>query len=119
MPVVNSHPPFVYVENHYVLGLDPGDPFVFDSVAKTPIHEEKMFINQIGGSEAAHALYDDTYVGTTLASKAVSWIKENKNDPFFLYFATTNIHHPFTPHPRFQGPVMPENTAISFTSLTG
>ena len=103
MPVVNSHPPFVYVENHYVLGLDSGDPFVFDTVAKTPIHEEKMGINQIGGAQAAHALYDDTYVGTTLTSKAVSWIKENKYDPFFLYFATTNIHHPFTPHPRFQG----------------
>ncbi len=103
MPVVNSHPPFVYVENHRVVGLDPNDPFAYDTVAETPIHEEKMGIDQIGGAKAAHALYDDTYVGTTLANKAVTWIKENKNDPLFLYFATTNIHHPFTPHPRFQG----------------
>ena len=103
MPVVNSHPPFVYVENHHVVGLDPSDPLVYDEVADTPIHLEKMGINQIGGAKAAHALYDDTYVGTTLAGKAVSWIKENKDDPFFLYFATTNIHHPFTPHPQFQG----------------
>jgi len=103
MPVVNSHPPFVYVENHHVVGLDPSDPFVYDEVADTPIHLEKMGINQIGGAKAAHALYDDTYVGTTIAGKAVSWIKENKDDPFFLYLATTNIHHPFTPHPRFQG----------------
>lgn len=103
MPVVNSHPPFVYVENHRVVGLDPDDPFVYDEVAETPIHLEKMGINQIGGAKAAHALYNDNYVGTTLAGKAVSWIKENKDDPFFLYFATTNIHHPFTPHPRFQG----------------
>ncbi len=103
MPVVNSHPPFVYVENHHVVGIDPSDPFVYDEVADTPIHLEKMGINQIGGAKAAHALYDDTYVGTTLAGKAVSWIKENKDDPFFLYFATTNIHHPFTPHPQFQG----------------
>ncbi len=103
MPVVNSHPPFVYVENHRVVGLDPNDPFVYDTVAETPIHQEKMGIDQIGGAKAAHANYDDTYVGTTLAGKAVSWIKEHKDNPFFLYFATTNIHHPFTPHPRFQG----------------
>lgn len=103
MPVVNSHPPFVYVENHRVVGLDPSDPFVYDQVAETPIHEEKMGINQIGGAKAAHALYDDTYVGTTLAGKAVSWIKAHKEEPFFLYFPTTNIHHPFTPHPQFQG----------------
>ena len=103
MPVVNSHPPFVYVENHHVVGIDPSDPFVYDEVADTPIHLEKMGINQIGGAKSAHALYDDTYVGTTLAGKAVSWIKEKKDAPFFLYFATTNIHHPFTPHPQFQG----------------
>ncbi|MDB4408974.1 sulfatase-like hydrolase/transferase, partial [Akkermansiaceae bacterium] len=24
-------------------------------------------------------------------------------EPFFLYLATTNIHHPFTPAPQFQG----------------
>lgn len=103
MPVVNSHPPFVYVENHRVVGLDPEDPFVFDEPAETKVFEEKMGINQIGGAKAAHARYDDTYVGTTLAGKAVSWIKEHKDDPFFLYFPTTNIHHPFTPHPQFQG----------------
>ncbi len=103
MPVVNSHPPFVYVENHHVVGLDPDDPFVYDEVADTPIHLEKMGINQIGGAKAAHELYDDTYVGTTLAGKAVSWIKQHKDNPFFLYFPTTNIHHPFTPHPQFQG----------------
>ncbi len=103
MPVVNSHPPFVYVENHRVVGLDPEDPFVFDQTAETQVFEEKMGIDQIGGAKKAHALYDDTYVGTTLAEKAVSWIKAHKEEPFFLYFPTTNIHHPFTPHPQFQG----------------
>ena len=103
MPVVNSHPPFVYVENHRVVGLDPDDPFVFDTKAETRVFQEKMGIDQIGGAKAAHALYDDEYVGTTLTGKAVDWITEHKDNPFFLYFATTNIHHPFTPHPRFQG----------------
>ena len=26
-----------------------------------------------------------------------------QQQPFFLYYASHNIHHPFTPHPYFQG----------------
>lgn len=103
VPVVNSHPPFVYVENHRVVGLLPDDPFVFGKKAKTQEIFEKMGLKQIGGADAAHALYDDYQVGTTLAGKAVEWIRKQSGDPFFLYLSTTNIHHPFTPHPRFQG----------------
>ena len=29
--------------------------------------------------------------------------QDNKGKPFFLYFPTTNIHHPFTPAPQFKG----------------
>ena len=103
VPVVNSHPPFVYVENHKVVGLVPEDPFVFNKKAKTRVFQEKMGINQIGGADAAHALYDDELVGTKLTEKATGWIKKQAKKPFFLYLATTNIHHPFTPHPRFKG----------------
>jgi arylsulfatase A-like enzyme len=103
IPIVSSHPPFVYVENHRVVGLDPKDPFVFNTKAETKEYPEKMGIEQIGGAKAAHALYKDDMVGTTLTGKAVKWIKDNKTNPFFLYFATTNIHHPFTPNPRFIG----------------
>lgn len=42
-------------------------------------------------------------VATTLKDRAVQWIKEHKDSPFFLYYATTNIHHPFTPAERFVG----------------
>ena len=103
VPVVNSHPPFVYVENHKVVGLAADDPFVFGRKAKTREFFEKMGMNQIGGADAAHTLYDDEAVGTTLTGKAVDWIKARGKDPFFLYLATTNIHHPFTPAPRFKG----------------
>ena len=103
VPVVNSHPPFVYVENHRVVGLVPDDPFVFGKKARTREFFEKMGMSQIGGADAAHALYDDEAVGTTLTGKAVDWIEAQGNDPFFLYLSTTNIHHPFTPAPRFKG----------------
>jgi arylsulfatase A-like enzyme len=103
VPVVNSHPPFVYVENHQVVGLVPDDPFVYGQTAKTKVVPEKMQLNAIGGADAAHALYDDYQVGTHLTKKAVEWIKARGKNKFFLCFTTTNIHHPFTPAPRFQG----------------
>lgn len=103
LPVVNSHPPFVYVENHHVVGLDPKDPFVKGKKSISKEMPEKMQIEKIGGAEAAHSLYKDEYVGTKLTEKAVEWIDQQGEDPFFLYFATTNIHHPFTPHPQFVG----------------
>ena len=103
VPVVNSHPPFVFVENHRVVGLVPEDPFVFNKRAKTREFPEKMGLSSIGGADAAHALYDDEMVGTKLTEKATRWIRAQAKAPFFLYLATTNIHHPFTPHPRFKG----------------
>jgi arylsulfatase A len=103
VPVLNSHPPFVYVENHKVVGLTPEDPFVYGKRAETQEFLEKFDLNAIGGAKAAHALYDDRKVGTTLKDKAIGYIRANKDKPFFLYFATTNIHHPFTPAERFVG----------------
>ena len=55
------------------------------------------------GAVKAHELYDDEMVGIRLTEQAVGWIEENKKKPFFLLFSTTQIHHPFTPAPRFKG----------------
>lgn len=104
MPTVNSGPPFVYVENHEVVGYDPEDPFVMRTESVTQKWPEKGGYGAIGGATKAHELYRDEYVGTTFAEKAVQWIREQPSEsPFFLYLATTNIHHPFTPHPQFKG----------------
>lgn len=102
IPVVNSHPPFVYVENHRVVGLDPLDPFVLGKRAKTKAFQEKFGLATVGGAEAAHALYDDNLVAKVLTRKAVGWLEEKRDRPIFLYLATTNIHHPFTPQQRFK-----------------
>ena len=103
VPVVNSHPPFVYVENHQVVGLVPEDPIEYGKKANTKEYPEKMHLGSMGGGDAAHALYIDDQVGTHLTKKATEWIVENKEQPFFLKLSTTNIHHPFTPHPQFVG----------------
>lgn len=103
IPVVTSHPPFVYVENHHVVGLDPDDPFVYGERAATREFEEKMGLDWIGGARRAHELYDDRMVGTTIKDKAVEWLRRQGDAPFFLYLPTTHIHHPFTPAQRFVG----------------
>lgn len=105
VPVLNSHPPFVYVENHTVVGLTENDPLEYGKEAKTAPYPEKWNrgAQKLGGADAAHKLYVDSLVGTTLKDKAIGYIKENKDNPFFLYFAPTNIHHPFTPAKRFLG----------------
>jgi len=103
VPIVNSHPPFVYVENHRVVGLDPADPFVMKGTSPSKPYPEKFLNKGISGAKAAHDLYKDEEVATTLTQKAVEWIRGHREGRFFLYLATTNIHHPFTPHPRFKG----------------
>ncbi|MEX0867227.1 MAG: sulfatase-like hydrolase/transferase, partial [Pirellulales bacterium] len=103
-PGVNSGPPFVYVEDHRVVGLDPDDPLVQGKPSVTRRFPEKGSSAKIGGAEAAHRLYDDEQVGTTLREKSIDWLKQQSPDePFFLYLATTHIHHPFTPDKRFVG----------------
>ncbi len=102
LPVVSSHPPFVWVEDRRVVGLDPADPLVYGGVPPTQRFPEKMLAPAISGGKAAHALYRDEELGTTLAEKATAWLRANKDKPFFLYFSTPHIHHPFTPAARFK-----------------
>jgi arylsulfatase A-like enzyme len=103
IPQVTSGPPFVYVEDHRVVGYDPDDPFVLGILPETTPYAEKNPQPKIGGARAAHAIYRDELIATTLTEKATGWIRQHSDGPFFLYFPTTNIHHPFTPHPRFRG----------------
>ena len=109
IPVVNSHPPFVYVENHRVVGLVPADPLIYRRGGKThgkPYPEKhaappKRMPSVIGG-KAAHDFYVDEKSAEHLTGKALRWMNKQQQ-PFFLYYASHNIHHPFTPHPYFHG----------------
>ena len=112
LPVVNSAPPYVYVENDRIVGGDPTDPLVYlgrgthrdaTPITEIPPEASQRTANQFKGAVEAHKKYNDYTVGTVLADKAVDWITANKQKPFFLYLATTHIHHPFTPGTRFQG----------------
>jgi len=104
IPLVTSGPPYVYVENDRIVGWDPKDPIVVNKKSPSPTRQfPEKSPNIYAGAWAAHNLYDDEKNGTLLTEKAVGWIKAHHDKPFFLYFPTPNIHHPFTPAKRFQG----------------
>lgn len=108
VPLVNSGSPYVYVNDDSIFGYDPNDPLVYGGkpVSPTPMFPEEASVkspNRFSGALKAHEIYDDEKTGTLLTERAVKWITEKKDEQFFLYFATPNIHHPFTPAPRFKG----------------
>ena len=49
------------------------------------------------------ALWVDENIASVITGKAVKFIEQNKDKPFFLYFATHEIHVPRVPNQRFVG----------------
>ena len=124
IPATGDRVPTVYTENGRVVGLDPDDPIrvSFDSpVGDEPTgkenpelltmhpshgHDQTIVngISRIGymsGGESAR--WVDENMADTITTKAVEYIERHRNEPFFLYFSTHDIHVPRVPHPRFQG----------------
>jgi arylsulfatase A-like enzyme len=57
----------------------------------------------------------DENIADTITSKAVRFIEQSKARPFFLYFATHDVHVPRIPNQRFAGktPMGPRGDAIA------
>lgn len=125
MAATGDRVPCVFVENQRIVSLDPNDPisvsysnpFPGEPTGKSnpelvykqkPSHgHDQAIINGIsrigymtGGKSA---LWVDEYIADSLTTKAVKFIDNNKDTPFFLYFATNDIHVPRYPDPRFVG----------------
>jgi len=108
LPLVNSGSPYVLVENNMIVGYEADDPLVAGKkpISPTPTFPKeasKKSANRFGGALKAHSLYDDEKMGDMMVEQSIEWLDKNKEKPFFMYFATTHIHHPFTPAPRFKG----------------
>jgi arylsulfatase A-like enzyme len=124
IPATGDRTPCVYVENHRVDGLDPSDPIQVDyqnKVGDDPTGAErpdllkmkldhghdKTIVNGISrigymaGGKAARWVDED--MADRITDKAAKFIADNRERPFFLYFATHDIHVPRVPHARFVG----------------
>jgi len=94
IPVANSFPPYVIVENHHVEGLRKD----------SPIGElESRNHGRMEGGEGAR--WKDEELVDKLTSKVVSQLESlaKKQQPFFLYYAPHQPHIPHRPNPRFTG----------------
>lgn len=122
IPATGDRVPCVYVENRKVVGLDPSDPIkvsfkdpILDEptgrdhpelLKMHPSHGHDMTIvngiSRIGYmSGGKSALWVDEDMADVITGKAVNFIRRNRDNPFFLYFSTHDIHVPRVPHPRF------------------
>ena len=131
LPSTNDRVPCVYLDGHHVVGLDPADPLFVGNKLKdvqkpgstqypngrtnteamtyypsTHGHNDSV-INGIGRigymSGGKSALWNDETMADEFVKQAKDYIGSNKDKPFFLYFASQDIHVPRAPHPRFQG----------------
>lgn len=131
LPSTNDRVPCVYLDGHKVVNLDKNDPlyvgkkeYVSSKTESTQYPDGKenreamtyyqsshghdnSIINGIGRigymAGGKSALWNDETMSDTFVEKARKYIKDNKNEPFFLYYSAQDIHVPRTPHPRFQG----------------
>lgn len=124
MPATCDRVPCVFVEDHRVANLDPSDPIRVSY--KAPIgneptgrarpdllkmkashgHDQTIIngIGRIGYMEGGHsARWIDEDMADTFTGRAVRFIDQHRDAPFFLTFTTHDPHVPRVPHPRFRG----------------
>jgi hypothetical protein len=117
--------PCVFIENGSVANYDPSAPIYvnynknFDGEPTGANNPELLYnlksshghdnsiINGIGRigymKGGGKALWKDENIADSITSHAVDFIKKNSDNPFFIYFATNDVHVPRFPHPRFRG----------------
>jgi len=104
IPATGDRAPCVYVKDHHVVNLDPKDPITVDYEHSIPGHSNVIAgIGRIGNMTGGKsALWKDDAIAETLTAQAVQFIERNRNQPFFLYLATHDIHVPRVPAARFR-----------------
>ncbi len=104
IPATGDRAPCVFVEDHNIKNYDPKDPITVDYDHCIPGHANVIAgIGRIGAMKGGKAaLWQDDKIAETLTAQATSFIKNNRNNPFFLYCATHDIHVPRVPASRFR-----------------
>jgi arylsulfatase A-like enzyme len=124
IPATPDRVPCVFMEDHRVVNADASDPIHVSYKAPfpgeltgrnhpellkmKPSHGHDMAIvdgvSRIGYMEGGKsALWVDEDIADVLSAKAVRFIEQNRQQPFFLYYPVHDIHVPRLPNHRFQG----------------
>lgn len=117
--------PCVFIENGKVANYDSASPIEVSYIKPFPgeplgvDHPELMYnlqpthghnnaiINGIGRlgymKGGGKALWKDENIADSITAHAINFIHQNAERPFFMYFATNDVHVPRFPHERFRG----------------
>ncbi len=117
--------PCVFIENGAVANYDPEHPIYvsyqrnFDGEPTGRENPELLYnqrsshghdmsiVNGIGRigymKGGGNALWKDENIADSITASAINFIKENADEPFFMYFCTNDVHVPRFPHDRFRG----------------
>lgn len=124
LPTTNDRVPQVYVTESKVLNLDPADPLWVGNKKPNPKHPTGIThrdslkqnwsrghngtihngISRIGfytGGQKAR--FRDEDLADQWVQQSVQFIEEHQEQPFFLFYASHDLHVPRIPHERFQG----------------
>lgn len=125
-PATADRVPTVFVENHFVVGLDTADPIKVSyqnkigneptglenpellKMKSSPNHgHNNTIVNGIGRigfmSGGKTARWTDEEMPLTFLEKAKAFIDVSKSKPFFLFYALTEPHVPRMPSTMFKG----------------
>jgi arylsulfatase A-like enzyme len=83
--------PHYFIENHGVLGRLPGQPVAVSGQRETAT------------SSGLKELWQESSIMQTLTARVTGWIEQNRQKPFFVYFAPNAIHEPVAPNAKFTG----------------
>lgn len=117
--------PCVFIENGKVANYDPSAPIEvsytknFEGEPTGKSHPELLYnlqpshghdqsivngISRIGFMKGGgKALWKDENIADSITTHAVNFIGKHKEEPFFMYFATNDVHVPRFPHEQFRG----------------
>ncbi|WP_163379790.1 sulfatase family protein [Cyclobacterium sp. SYSU L10401] len=124
MAATQDRVPTVYLENGLVQGLDPNDPIEinyqenFEGEPTGKDNPEMLTMKWHHGHNSSivngiprigfmkggeNAKWVDEDMADHFLEKAKAYVQEERDQPFFLFYAMQQPHVPRTPHPRFAG----------------
>ncbi|MCF0049174.1 arylsulfatase [Dyadobacter sp. LJ53] len=125
-PATGDRVPTVFLENLVVVGLEASDPIEVsyqEKIGNEPTGKENpellklnaspdhghnnTIVNGIGRigfmTGGKKARWADEEIGHVFTDKALAFIEDNRQNPFFLYFSLNDVHVPRMPSTEFKG----------------
>lgn len=100
-PFSHNEPPFVFVKDRHVVGLDPADPLV---CIPKEVERGPWGWGVSKGAKAAHQARAVDQIDQIVTDKAIGFIRETAGKkPFFINLAYVAPHVPIAPAKEFKG----------------